>query len=192
MNKFKIIRSLYQTELIRNKTEFKNIKYTELAKECTKNCKRWWSLLKTVYKNCDMPDQIPPIEVNGNQITDDKEKANVFKNYFASISSFDGDFNLPDEPIIIRGDTLESITVTNQDILDQLKMINVNKAYGIDEISPRLLKESGNALCEVLKDIYNRSLEMGKCPKIGKTQMSFLFIKKIANPMSTIIDLSQY
>ena len=33
------------------KTEFENVKYTELAKEGTKICKRWWSLLKTVYKN---------------------------------------------------------------------------------------------------------------------------------------------
>ena len=45
---------------------------------------------------------------------------------------------------------------------------------------------------EVLNDIYNRSLEMGKMPQNWKNANVIPIHKKIANPMSTIIDLSQY
>ena len=168
MNKFKNLRSLYQSELNRIKEEFENNKYSELANKGIKNSKKWWSLLKNVLKNSDIPNQIPPIEHDGKQISDDEEKANVFNEYFASISTLEGTYRLPDEPNIVMADTLEIFEITNRDITDQLNNLDVNKAYGIDGISPRLLKESGNTLCEVLKNIYNRSLQISKVPQNWK------------------------
>ena len=35
---------------------------------------------------------------------------------------------------------MDSVTITEQDVLDQLSTLDVNKAYGPDEIPPRLCK----------------------------------------------------
>ena len=48
----------------------------------TTSPKAYWSILKTVLNNKKIPC-IPPIYHNNNCITDFKEKAQIFKNFFA-------------------------------------------------------------------------------------------------------------
>ena len=61
--------------------------------------------------------------------------------------------------------TLESITISRQDVEDVLQHLNVSKASGPDLISTRLLKEGANVLA---LPYSNRSLEQGYFPNSWK------------------------
>ena len=51
---------------------------------------------------------------------------------------------------------------------DQIKILNVNKAYGPDGLSPRFIKMSGQSLVKPLTKIFNMSLENGIFPSNWK------------------------
>ena len=72
-----------------------------------------------------------------------KLKAEMLSMYFASQSVIDdSNKTLPiPEPV---QHTLESITITTQDVLDVFLHLDVSKAYGRDLINPRLLKEGSH------------------------------------------------
>ena len=49
-------------------------------------------------------------------------------------------------------------------MLDQIKILNINKPGGPDEILPKLLKITGKYLIKPLQLLYNRSVELGTVP----------------------------
>ena len=64
--------------------------------------------------------------------------------------------------------SLDSIAITEQDVMDQLASLEVNKAYGPDGLSPRILKEGRNVIGPLLCKLFNLSLEKGNVPLIWK------------------------
>ena len=59
---------------------------------------------------------------------------------------------------------LNSITIIEQDVNDQLDNLNVNKPGGPDEISPKLIKALGYHLVKPLTLLFNKSLQLGQVP----------------------------
>jgi hypothetical protein len=168
-NKFKQVRFLYHSKIVQAKTEYENAKYSYLVQEGTKNSKKWWALLKQVYKNNDIEDTIPPLEVDDIIISDDKEKAESFNEFFLSVTSLDdSNTRLPVDQPIVTGIFLDSLHVTESDVLDQLKILDINKSYGPDGISPKLIKEGGPFIYKVLQNLFNKSLSLSKFPKYWK------------------------
>ena len=87
--------------------------------------------------------------------------------YFASQSVIgDSNKSLPiPEPV---QHTLESITITTQDVLDVFLHLDVSKACGPDLINPRLLKEGSHILAHPYAVIFNRSFSLGYFPSSWK------------------------
>ena len=87
--------------------------------------------------------------------------------YFASQSAIDdSNKTLPiPEPV---QHTLESITITTQDVLDVFLHLDVSKACGPDLIIPLLLKEGSHILAHPYAVIFNRSLSQGYFPSSWK------------------------
>ena len=52
----------------------------------------------------------------------------------------------PDPPVA----TIEDILITEQDVLDQLSNLNVNKPIGQDGLTPKLLKQLSSSICKPL------------------------------------------
>ena len=65
-------------------------------------------------------------------------------------------------------DTLECITVSEEEVLDQIRILNGNKSYGPDGISPKFIKIAENSLVKPLTRLYNLSLSLGKVPNLWK------------------------
>ena len=87
-------------------------------------------------------------------IVDDKEKAEVFNDFFASASYLDdSNHPLPDNEIIPLNE-LSSIEISETDVMDQLNILNTNKAYGPDGIPPKLLKEVKDIVCKPLTKLF--------------------------------------
>jgi hypothetical protein len=99
----------------------------------------------------------------------DEDKAKLFNDYFVKVQSLP---NQPEDPEfedeVPPQETIEMITITPKDVEDTLKCLDPNKAYGPDGISPRMLKEGGPAIVNILTKIFNLSLTKGIFPSCWK------------------------
>ena len=59
---------------------------------------------------------------------------------------------------------MPDITITTQGVLNLLRGIDVNKAVGPDNLSPRVLNELSETLAEAITTIYQKSLEQETVP----------------------------
>ena len=82
---------------------------------------------------------------------------------------------------------MTNIQVTEQDVLDQLSILDTSKAYGVDGIPPKILKEGRSELFKPLCNLFNFSLEAMKVPSVWKKSNIVPIHKK--NSMS---DLRNY
>ena len=79
------------------------------------------------------------MEHDGQIFIHPSNKVEILNTHFSNIA------NIDNEPVISDNVTplpchLNEFIITEQEILDQLKMLNVNKPAGPDGVSPRLLK----------------------------------------------------
>ncbi len=73
---------------------------------------------------------------------------------------------------------LNSIHITERDILEAINNINVNKTPGPDKISHRILKEVKEEISHPLLIIFTESLRQGKVPTDWKYANVTLIFKK--------------
>jgi hypothetical protein len=164
---YKKCRNEYFIDIRNAKKQYDESKLKSLSK-CEKSQKQWWKLLKQVTNHGKPNCSIPPLDFNDSIITDDKEKADVFNSYFESVSNVDDSEATLPENGIQSDNTLPMIVVTESEVLDHLNDLDTTKAYGPDEISPRLLKEARNHISKSLCFLYNLSLTQGRVPKLWK------------------------
>ena len=112
---------------------------------------------------------IPPLIIdNGDVIVDDYEKANHFNKFFAQSSIvYHTSASIPSliaEPVPMLSD----IVVREEEVLDQIKILDCNKSYGPDSISPRFIKMAGLSLVKPLTLLFNTSLSNGIFPSNWK------------------------
>ena len=141
-----------------------------MANDKNKNSKTWWTLLKSIYSNTDSSLSVPPLETNNKTIVDDKEKAEAFNTFFLEASQIDdSDAKLPlNHNITEHINSLSSIDIKRKDVQDQMQILNTNKAYGPDGLSPIFIKEGGKTMEEVLFGIFSVSLDQGIFPSAWK------------------------
>ena len=131
-------------------------------------------------KSNDLHESIPSLQDGDSIITDSKEKAELFNDYFASASSIDSTHaTLPDaQPVIADQPTLDYIVITQQEVADQIATLNCNKVYGPDNISPYFLKYGGTKIAYSLTYIFNLSLQKCTYPSAWKQANVTLIHKK--------------
>ena len=102
-------------------------------------------------------------------IKDDKyysssiDKANVLNEFFCNQSNLD-DYNALLPLLVSPLSGLDTIILSNQDVLDVLKNLDINKASGPDLVNPRLLKEGAEVLSPHLVKLFNSSLSKSYFP----------------------------
>ena len=131
------------------------------------NSKTFWKTSKQILNIGQTSTSIPNLHHNSTYAESDLEKAKMLNTYFASQSVVD-DTNTQLPPIPHMDHSLESITITTQDVSDVLQHLDITKACGPDSISPRLLKEGCHILAHPYSIIFNRSLEQGYFPSSWK------------------------
>ena len=136
------------------------------------NSKAWWSTVKWLLGKYG-DTAYPSLNINGKQISDNKEKAEAFNEFFLSHSNIDdSEASLHDDHDNDDGieflHKLESIIATEDEVRDLLECIDTTKATGPDGISPKLLYEAGQRMVHSLTKLINLSLATGKIPKKWK------------------------
>ena len=134
-------------------------------------------LIKNNSLTCDF---IPPLlnEIDGTYSFTDTEKANNLNTYFSSVSTIDdSQARLPYFNTKTNAH-LHNIIITEQDVIDILANLNINKANGPDEISHRMLKETRFSICTPLSIIFNRSMQENIFPELWKESNVMPLFKK--------------
>ena len=159
---------------------YNNIEFTlNDASSC--NPRQYWKIVKTLIKNNSLTcDFIPPLlnEIDGTYSFTDTEKANNLNTYFSSVSTIDdSQARLPHFNSKTNAH-LHNIIITEQDVIDILANLNINKANGPDEISHRMLKETRFSICTPLSIIFNRSMQENIFPELWKESNVMPLFKK--------------
>ena len=156
--KFKKVRNKLQALIRVKHKQF----IANLGESVKNNPKRFWSFVKSKSKS----DSIPSKVLWNNQTAESPaHKAELFNKYFASV--FKHDVN---NPIILQDAInastviLSDITVSESEVVKILSSLNVNKAVGVDDLSPVVLKECCNQLKSSICNLINRSLIEGTVP----------------------------
>ena len=129
-----------QTKLSSLIKESKNQYYTRLSHKLLDpktSQKSYWSILKTFLNNRKIPC-IPPLLHKDKFVTDFKEKANIFNNFFANQCFIVK--NNSELPVTITKKThkfLSTINFSTDNILKIIRKLKPNKAHGHDMISIR-------------------------------------------------------
>ena len=154
----------------------------DVAVKSKSNPKAFWSFIRSKLKT---KKGVGPLLANPDDITsirfEDGEKANVLQDQFCSVFTKEPEGTLPPFPPRTNK-LLVDIIVTELMVGDEIKVLNLNKSVGPDEVHPRMLFELVGELSEPLAYLFNRTLKEGKIPDDWKkATVSPIFKKGVRN-----------
>ena len=130
--------------------------------------KKWWGIIKSLYGN-KIHSNIPALLEGDRMITDAKEKATLFNDYFCSVCQIEnGDAALPSLSAFQNSKYLANISTSEQEINILLRNVDISKACGSDGIGNFILKICADYIADPLCRIINESLLQGVYPSLWK------------------------
>ena len=179
-------KSEVSSAILASKEKYLKEQGAKLADPSTSS-KTYWKILNGFLNKCKIP-RIPPLFVDGNFITNCKEKASIFNKYFAEqCTPFLTDSILP--PLVYHTtNRLSSFEISLEDIKSIIKVLKANKAHGPDMISVQIIKLCGDDLSTPLKIIFQNILKTGIFPEQWKEANVTPVHKKRINKQLQIID----
>ena len=106
------------------------------------------------------------------------DEANCLNHYVTSISIVDDNNTILPDIQLKTANKLSIDGVTQSEIEDIIKTIEINKASGADDISHRMLKGCIHAISKRLYILFNRSLSEGVFPELWKRTTVTPFFQK--------------
>jgi hypothetical protein len=145
---------------LRNLIQFKHKNYiNESFDEINIRPKRFWNLVSHKTKRNSVPHQV---YLDNQTTSDSQEKANMFNQYF--FSQFNSNtYQVPQLPTFVNNN-LSTIILSEFEVLNVLKGLDVSKSFGNDGLSPVIYKNCANTLCSSLTLLYNLSIQTGTIP----------------------------
>ena len=165
---FRKMRNEYNLSIKNAKANSEQTRAEKLRDKESLSPKKWWRLAKSFLQKDGKKSAYPPLKVGDDLVCDDKSKAEVFNDFFASSSKLeDSHVPKPDSTCNVER-VLDKISIQEKDIADLLKCLDISKATGPDQISQVMLKKAGDSIVPSLTQLFNLSLERGVFPSKWK------------------------
>lgn len=143
----------------------RNFERTVIANIKT-NPKSFWSYIRDQTKTkSGIPDLL---DSNDNLVYEDKSKADLLNNFFASVFVHEPSGQLPIFDIRHHGTPITKLIVDESTVLKRLKSLNITKSMGSDNLHPKLLYETADSLATPICSIMNKTFDSGKIPSKWK------------------------
>ena len=148
--------------------------HKNLLKENATDPSKFWKTLKSIYPTKSSDRQRPQtFEINGNKVRDPIKIANAFCSFFANIVTTLKEKAFPlcnftwrKQPNITTKTDKKFMfrKVSKQEVEHELKSIKRNKATGMDNLPPGLIKDSAELISAPLTHLINTSLMTSTFP----------------------------
>ena len=130
--------------------------------------KTYWKILNKIMNKCKAP-KIPPLLVNNRFIINCKEKATKFGKFFSEqCSPLINNSTLPNF-IYTTNARLDSIVISEVEIITLIRNLNIGKACGPDGISAHMLLICDETISIPLKIIFESIFSTGIYPELWKS-----------------------
>ena len=148
----------------------------DIWKQDTKNklrngcsSKEWWKIVQCS-QGTKTSNELPPLNVDEKMVAfSNKQKAEAFADFYENNMTVSEPNRLPPKIPRVTENTFSRFYVEKHTLLKHLKELNVSKATGPDNISPRILKECASAVAEPISIILNQCILNGQWPKAWKS-----------------------
>ena len=158
--------------------------WRDLLEDTTRSTDELWKIVKSL-DGC--PDTNSPNEAllhNGRRITSNKRKANVFMQFYASVSKLqfnkeDRDTNreLKQRLSNPTGPVDHQPKFTMRELRRAISKMKAKGAAGPDDIPPSFLKALGPIALQTLLNIFNASFHLADCPQVWKNAIILPLLK---------------
>ena len=132
-----------------------------LTTAITDKPKAFWSFISKLRQD---NQGIGDLNIAGNIISNDKQKAEALGNQFKSVFTHEGNSKLPNLNDSPHGN-IPKLTISLKGVHDQLSKINTSKSQGPDGIPPLFLNRYAYHLTPIIHDIFQSSVDSGQVPK---------------------------
>ena len=130
--------------------------------------KAYWNIINSLLNNCKIT-RIPPLLVGDKTISDSKDKAKLFNDYFREqCKPLNNNSNLPLSAPLTQS-FIDTVEINQELILSIIKTINVNKTHGPNDISGRMIHLCGESIALPLSIIFRKIMETGILPTLWKS-----------------------
>jgi hypothetical protein len=143
------------------------------------NVNLWWSLSKGLGGSMNV-SRIPTIVENDVLITDSKEKACIFNDYFVAQSQLPVSDSIipPDLPLYQNAVFLSNVQVTEVEVFTLLQNVDISKACGCDGIGNKIIKICSAGLYQFFTKFINVPFALGQYPSKWKLANVIPLFKK--------------
>ena len=164
-----LLRNIGIREIRDAKTNYYNKLERQLSTE-NQNSRLFWKTSKQLLNIDNHSASIPTLSFNGEyaDADDDEQKANMLNKFFSMQTVINDQNKHPPQVPLATDSILDSIHISEQDVRDVLKNLDVKKACGPNHINPHFLKEAAHILSQPLSILFNRSLSQGYFPSRWK------------------------
>ena len=136
----------------------------DIVDKCKEEPKLFYRFVNGKLKN---KKEISRLKVDGSYVEEESEMAEALNNYFQEVFTKERDFIEPDSGPIEDGG-LGEIEISNEEVREMLRELDVRKASGPDGVSSWILKECGDQLASKIRKLIMYSIQEGKVPKDWK------------------------
>ena len=149
---------------------------TRIANNVKDNPKEFWAYIK--HQTSSAKGLAPLLKEDGSLALDAQDKAELLNDFFASVFTSEDTDNIPvPDPRQVES-FLTDIKFTEENILQVIKDMKSGSSAGPDEIHPRVIKETSQAIVTPLCIIFNKSIEEGQIPRAWKDAIIVPIFKK--------------
>ncbi|KAI8485248.1 hypothetical protein Bbelb_369950 [Branchiostoma belcheri] len=138
--------------------------HPEAIKPLTGNTRRFFTYAKSALGKTSTG--IPALQVDSVILETPEAKANALNDFFIKQTDLPGRSDpIPTfQPTTVPESVLDSLQLSEEEVRQQLRTLQVGKSGGHDKITPRLLRLVSDPISVPLTRLYNKSLLLGQVP----------------------------